>query len=101
MYCKNCGQEVNDNAVVCIHCGCAIDSKRAVPETGESKSTVGILMGLFLGLIGLLIGYLMYNDKPFEKSTFVKGWVKGFIISIVVGFVSGLLYSCVVLELFL
>lgn len=24
MYCKECGKEINDNAVVCIHCGCAV-----------------------------------------------------------------------------
>jgi hypothetical protein len=23
MYCRECGAEVNDRAVVCIHCGCA------------------------------------------------------------------------------
>lgn len=21
MYCKNCGQQIDDNAVVCVHCG--------------------------------------------------------------------------------
>ena len=24
MYCQHCGKEINDNAVVCIHCGCAV-----------------------------------------------------------------------------
>ena len=27
MFCHNCGKEVNDNAVVCIHCGCSLNSK--------------------------------------------------------------------------
>ena len=27
MFCHNCGKEVNDDAVVCIHCGCALNSK--------------------------------------------------------------------------
>ena len=25
MYCRNCGKEINDNAVICINCGCAVD----------------------------------------------------------------------------
>ena len=24
MYCSNCGAEINDNAVVCVKCGCAV-----------------------------------------------------------------------------
>ncbi len=26
MYCKNCGHQVDDKAVVCIHCGCLTDA---------------------------------------------------------------------------
>ena len=25
MYCSNCGAQVNENAVVCIKCGCAVN----------------------------------------------------------------------------
>lgn len=27
MYCKNCGQEIADNAAVCIHCGVAVSNQ--------------------------------------------------------------------------
>ena len=23
-YCSHCGKEINDEAVVCVHCGCAV-----------------------------------------------------------------------------
>ncbi|MBQ7546276.1 MAG: zinc-ribbon domain-containing protein [Clostridia bacterium] len=29
MYCSNCGQEINDNAAVCIHCGAAVNAGMA------------------------------------------------------------------------
>lgn len=25
MYCRECGKEIDDKAVVCIHCGCAVN----------------------------------------------------------------------------
>ncbi|MBQ9485755.1 MAG: zinc ribbon domain-containing protein, partial [Clostridia bacterium] len=57
MYCKYCGKEINDDADVCVHCG---RSTNRIPspekETGETKAGVGILLCLFLGLIGLIIG---------------------------------------------
>lgn len=28
MYCSNCGKEIDDNAVLCINCGCITDNKR-------------------------------------------------------------------------
>ncbi len=27
MFCKHCGKEINDNAVVCVHCGCAVSEQ--------------------------------------------------------------------------
>ncbi|MBR3790704.1 MAG: zinc-ribbon domain-containing protein, partial [Clostridia bacterium] len=26
MFCKKCGKEINDEAVVCVHCGCRVKS---------------------------------------------------------------------------
>lgn len=26
MFCANCGQEINDRAVICVKCGCAVKS---------------------------------------------------------------------------
>ena len=46
MYCKNCGKEIDDKAVVCIHCGCAV-------ANDLSKSwIITFLLAFFLGGIG-------------------------------------------------
>lgn len=29
MYCKNCGQQIDNNAVVCPHCGVATENYKA------------------------------------------------------------------------
>lgn len=41
MFCKFCGSELNDNAVVCIKCGCAIDrSNRKKKDKKERNSSI-------------------------------------------------------------
>ena len=30
MFCNKCGKEVNYEAVVCVHCGCAVNESKAV-----------------------------------------------------------------------
>ncbi len=95
MYCQNCGKEVNDNAVVCIHCGCALNSNSAPISEGASSSIskTGFLLGLFLGLIGLIIGILMYKDDH-SKQVFIKSWGKGIIIAIIVSVVLSVIGTC-------
>ena len=77
MYCKHCGQEINDNAAVCIHCGCAVSNAPAQTQNsaatkGESKTGMGILLGLLLGFIGLI--YNLCNPiNPFGGSVLCQG----------------------------
>lgn len=98
MYCKNCGQEVNDKAVVCIHCGCSLQEEKPLNHNGitesGAKNTLGLLLALFLGLLGLIIGVCLYPSNSYERETFIKGWIKGFIISIIIGVVLGVVYGC-------
>ncbi len=59
MFCKNCGKEVNDNAVICVHCGCAvtqvdpgvnpIDAASASPKS----KTTALVLCILLGYIGV------------------------------------------------
>ena len=55
MYCSNCGAEINDKAVVCVKCGCAVN-RPATPATvdGSSKDwLVTLLLCFFLGYLGI------------------------------------------------
>lgn len=47
MFCKDCGSEINDNAVICPKCGCA-----AKKIADKYDQTVYILLGIFLGALG-------------------------------------------------
>ncbi len=87
MYCKNCGKEIDDKADICIHCGVKVDKKQVqyYEEDGDSKAGLGVVMSLFLGLIGLIIGLCMYSSGSYERKTFMKGWGITTLVCVIVG----------------
>ena len=58
---------------------------------GASKVGIGVLCG-FIGLIGLIIGLLLYKDGSLERKTFLKGWLWCFFVSLAVYVVISLLF---------
>ena len=60
MFCSKCGAEINNEAVVCIKCGCAVAGKSInVPENGKDW-LVALLLSVLLGGFGLDRFYLGY-----------------------------------------
>lgn len=57
MFCKNCGQPIDDNAVVCIHCGCMVDERVSINRIPENASPLNwltaLLLCIFLGELGV------------------------------------------------
>lgn len=52
MYCKYCGQEIVDDAVVCIHCGRALDPRFC--KNGENNAgLIVLLLCIFVGFLGV------------------------------------------------
>ena len=74
MFCKNCGKEISNDAVICIYCGCATGKEVANSDHNEPKTGMGILLGLLLGLLGLIIGLVMYPANTVARKTFLKAW---------------------------
>lgn len=62
-YCPNCGKETNPNAAVCLNCGYALTNTNIVAgENAKSKLVAGLL-ALFLGGLGIHNFYLGYTQK--------------------------------------
>ena len=57
MYCKTCGKEVNDQAIICPHCGCQIANSITKEETQPTKKKANVfcIIGFVLSLVSLLI----------------------------------------------
>lgn len=114
MFCRNCGNEVADQAVVCVSCGrpptngnkfcqncgadtdpfaeicvkCGVRLASAVPEGAKSKTAAGIL-GIFLGSLGVHRFYLGYVGIGILQIivtcvTFGVGGIWGFVEGILI-----------------
>ncbi|MDE5854996.1 MAG: NINE protein [Ruminococcus sp.] len=62
LYCRNCGTLINSGAVICVACGCAVNNKTVVTAGTKSKMAAGLL-GIFLGAFGVHNFYLGYTTK--------------------------------------
>lgn len=92
MYCKNCGAEINENAVACMSCGfakgtgnrfCANCGQEVTPgaafcvncgasttpavNTEQKSKLVAVLLAFFLGGIGIHDFYLGYTKYGIIK----------------------------------
>ena len=59
MYCYNCGQLIDNRAVICVHCGVPMTATAFKPKYYKSSFVLGVLSlcipmyGTILGIIGL------------------------------------------------
>ncbi len=52
MFCSKCGKEINDEAVVCVHCGCAVKDTSNVVANDEHDWLITMILCWFLGAFG-------------------------------------------------
>ncbi|MBO5982826.1 MAG: hypothetical protein J6Q06_03035, partial [Clostridia bacterium] len=90
VYCSRCGKPITSDAVMCIHCGCAVGGQRGKSSSGSDGDSVawgfiGFFMGLFFTpIIGLILWLVWRVDKP-ERA---KGVGIGTLISLIIGVVA-------------
>lgn len=53
-YCPKCGQEVLDEAEICVHCGCRIKNE-PILTADDGKNAIRFALTFFLGFIGSFI----------------------------------------------
>ena len=72
MFCRKCGEELANEAVVCVHCG--VPTSNA--NSGQSRIAF-ILLGVFLGQFGIHNFYAGYNGKAIAQLliTIFLGWL--------------------------
>ena len=62
MFCKNCGKEIDDNAVICPNCGVATDKfTEAAPTNAQiiaKKTNVFAIVGFVLSLVAGAFAYI-------------------------------------------
>ena len=97
MFCSKCGKEVNDDAVVCVHCGCAIENKKpSLANSNDAPNTGFAVLGFFIPLAGLIVWLINKDTKPLMAKSAGKGALAGFVTSIVLSIVYGAVVGSVV-----
>lgn len=62
MFCKKCGKEIDDSAVICPNCGCATDNyaeRKVVKKEKGSGLVVWSIVSLVLAFVAPLFGLVM------------------------------------------
>ena len=107
MYCKHCGHEVNEKAIICPNCGIATDNYTAVskPAASQTKFNGLALAGMICAIAGIIGGdYLICLPSLVGLILSIVGMVKvkeyksgfGFALTgIIVGAISLLIWSIV------
>ena len=109
MICPKCGKEVADDAAFCASCGVSLKEQHSTSsasrevryvspahksEYDDSKEGLGVVMALFLGLIGLIIGVCLYPSGTNARKTFMHGWLLtygiAFGIVIIIGIIAAM-----------
>ena len=62
----------------------------------DSCHRYGFWMAIFMGIIGLIIGLMMYRDQPEAKASYKRGWGKGYALSIVLAVITAVIV-CIIL----
>lgn len=83
-FCPKCGKEINDSAVVCIHCGCSVNSKNSNQVVTSDSSSFGWgLLGFCIPLVGLILWLVWKNDTPLKARSAGMGALISVIASVV------------------
>lgn len=87
-YCNNCGSEVNPEAVFCVNCGVSLSSPETSVPKGEKSRIVAGLLGIFLGALGVHNFYIARKKRAATQLVFTLS----FPFSIIMIF-AGLIFS--------
>lgn len=59
MFCSKCGKEIHDEAVVCVHCGCEVNTNSGVLKNIKRDKTMATVVKVFLILGCLAQGWMI------------------------------------------
>ena len=62
MFCKYCGNQLEDNAAYCLKCGRAVNDVPSTCSAGKRRIAAGLL-AIFLGSLGIHNFYLGDNNR--------------------------------------
>ena len=85
MFCKNCGKEINDNAVVCPHCGVQVAQVQTTSNASSNETNtmaiIGFVFTFIIPLVGLICSIIGYKRAKNEGANLKGLALAGIILS--------------------
>lgn len=79
-FCKNCGKEIDINAVICPHCGVSQSEKPQVTDNGGFGWG---LLGCCIPIVGLILFLVWKDTKPITAKAAGIGAIIGVVIMVI------------------
>ena len=81
-YCSHCGNQVEDQAVICVKCGCSVAAHTTEPDVPSAGLNI---ISFLLPVVGLIL-YILYHEKAPMKAKEIGKWtIIGVCVSVVLG----------------
>ena len=81
MFCKNCGKEISNNAVVCPYCGVQAGKITSYDDRKNTIAIVGFVLSFFIAIAGLVCSIIGYKKAKNEGLEYGGLALAGIIIS--------------------
>ncbi|MBQ7043041.1 MAG: zinc ribbon domain-containing protein [Clostridia bacterium] len=89
-YCRNCGAEIHDEAVVCVNCGVAVElPKKTNPN--DKKSGGFAFLCFLIPILGLILYLVWKDDYPLKAKSCAKGAIVGVVLGLIGSIIGGIL----------
>lgn len=104
MFCKSCGKEINNDAVVCPYCGVQTGAIQIIPQqpnytnqqpnaqNNADETNVGlVVLSVFIPIIGIILGAVnMSNGKKKSGKAYLLAGIITIVGEIVIGIIMGI-----------
>ena len=102
-FCTQCGSEINDNAVICVKCGCnapgaVIPSNQIYEQDGPSTGLA--VLGFFIPFVGIIMFFVHKKNAPKKALSSATGVFINTIVNLVATIVFYILYFTVFAAIF-
>lgn len=68
MFCKTCGKEINDKAVVCVHCGCSVTEQKKEPDK-KKKKKLSLIVFAIVFLFVFIVAVGSSDTEPTDETS--------------------------------
>ncbi len=96
MFCSQCGKYSPETETKCLYCGseALTEKEPEVIVDRKDRSDIGVLLALFLNILGLIFVFVLFPKGSEERKTCFSGWLRTFVTVIVFVGIMFLLGNC-------